>query len=133
MPSAIKAEMVKRMAFAAMQKCPERALLLLQLVLASTCIRSPPLPLVCDLTSEEDPAFVIQQTQSSPAKHLVLAIRRYHPFGHCSFVCRRQGLEPLQTSSQTSGDEPRPVRWLRQRSPFVETQTPRVFIQQGTA
>ena len=132
MPSAIKAEMVKRMAFAAMQKRPERALLLLLLVLASPA-SAVPLPLVCDLTSEEDPAFVIQQTQSSSAKHLVLAIRRYHPFGHCSFVCRRQGLEPLQTSSQTSGDEPRPVRWLRQRSPFVETQTPRVFIQQGTA
>ena len=132
MPSAIKAEMVKRMAFAAMQKRPERALLLLLLVLASPA-SAVPLPLVCDLTSEEDPAFVIQQTQSSSAKHLVLSIRRYHPFGHCSFVCRRQGLEPLQTSSQTSGDEPRPVRWLRQRSPFVETQTPRVFIQQGTA
>ena len=132
MPSAIKAEMVKRMAFAAMQKRPERALLLLLLVLASHA-SAVPLPLVCDLTSEEDPAFVIQQTQSSSAKHLVLSIRRYHPFGHCSFVCRRQGLEPLQTSSQTSGDEPRPVRWLRQPSPFVETQTPRVFIQQGTA
>ena len=60
MPSAIKAEMVKRMAFAAMQKCPERALLLLLLVLASPA-SAVPLPLVCDLTSEEDPAFVIQK------------------------------------------------------------------------
>ena len=60
MPSAIKAEMVKRMAFAAMQKRPERALLLLLLVLASPA-SAVPLPLGCDLTSEEDPAVVTQK------------------------------------------------------------------------
>ena len=168
MPSAIKEEMVKRMAFVARQKRPEHnAFDSLRVVERDegtvapsspcvTCIRSTPTaglrpnqrggsrfchppeqtnaygaPRRINPSAQNARDHVIQQTQSTPAKHLVLSIRRYNSLGHCRFVCRREGLEPLQTSSQTSGDEPRPVRRARQRSPFVET--PRVFIQQGTA
>ena len=129
-----------------------RALLLL-LVLASPA-SAVPLPLVCDLTSEEDPAFVIRLNKrtrtalrgvlthqsktlgamsSSKPNQLRQSIWSFQSgdithSGTAVLFADNKAWNPLQTSSQTSGDEPRPVRWPRQRSPFVETQTPKVFI-----
>ena len=66
-----------------------------------------------------------------------VSVRAFGPFNQVMslirellFYLQTRKFGTLQTPAQTSGDEPRPFRWSRQRAPFLEN--PRVFFQQAT-